>query len=460
MLSALRVLGGEKTDGVVLKAQDGSGVEKKLIVKADDQVRSYLESYTNSKQLGSSTSDDQEKYASIQKFGQSIASGQQEPAESAAADAINKELAYFRDRAIQNDSHRQQQQQQRRGSHEYNRGGAPFRGADFVKGPTEYTRNHQELMASDEEIERRRREKHERDVENAYRQREKRFENREVNKLRDYERDLKRERDEEERELKEKEYWLDRLANWDDDLEAEKGQEIYYADRSRWRKMRESVRRREAERDEEDIRREAHEIEEERIRQEQEELKKKDSKYLNREALEEKIALKPKKLNFNIPIKRNTLGGADEDDEEAEKKKRRVLVPLDYGDIDNVKYNDEDEDDEEEQAINKDLSEEERAKKVKELITSIPSSQNDLWAYQVKWDELDQELIETKLHPFVCKKIVELLGMEEDDLVNFVLEFIKKRKGPDELVTELEGVSCCGLCLIFDLVVNLIFFKT
>lgn len=198
--------------------------------------------------------------------------------------------------------------------------------------------------------------------------------------------------------------------------------------------MRESVRRREAERDEEDKRREIHEIEQEKLRLEEEEREKKESKFLNREADDGKIALKPRKLNFNLPIKRNTLGGGDEDDEEEAKKKRRVLVPLDYGDIDNVKTNYDDEEDE-------DLSAEERARKVKDLITSIPSSQTDLWAYPVKWDELNQHLIDTKLHPFVSKKIVELLGMEEDDLVNFVLDFIKKRKGPDELVTELEGVS-------------------
>ncbi|OAD06027.1 hypothetical protein MUCCIDRAFT_155224 [Mucor lusitanicus CBS 277.49] len=131
-----------------------------------------------------------------------------------------------------------------------------------------------------------------------------------------------------------------------------------------------------------------------------------------------------------MPIKRNTLGGADEDEEEEAKKKRRVLVPLDYGDIDQVKTDYEDEEP---------MSSEERQRRVKQLIDSIPSSQEDLWKYTVKWDELNEDLIETKLHPFVSKKIVDLLGMEEDDLVKFVLQFIRERKGPDELVSELEG---------------------
>jgi hypothetical protein len=45
----------------------------------------------------------------------------------------------------------------------------------------------------------------------------------------------------------------------------------------------------------------------------------------------------------------------------------------------------------------------------------------------------------------VSKKIVDLLGMEEDDLVKYVLQFIRERKGPDELVSELEGVRLIKL---------------
>lgn len=217
MLCALRVLGGEKTDGVTLKAMDGSGIAKKLIVKADDTVRNYLESYTNSKQQVATVNEDSEKYATVQKYIHAIATGQ-EPND---ADAINKELAFFKERAVQRDRSRPATEYRRR---------------DFHKGPTEHHQQQQQQpqqhdLVSDEELERRRKEKQDRDVENAYRQRERRFENREANKLRDYERDLKRERDEVERELKDREYWLERLDKWDDVVEMEKGEELYYTDR-------------------------------------------------------------------------------------------------------------------------------------------------------------------------------------------------------------------------------------
>ncbi|KAI8640222.1 hypothetical protein BD408DRAFT_445340 [Parasitella parasitica] len=435
VLCALRVLGGEKTEGVTLKAQDGSGVEKKLIVKADDNVRTHLEGYQR-QQLQQDeakiVASDNEKYTLIQQYIHAITTGQQ-PSSGDAAESIDKELAFFKERAAERDhSH----ERRRDSSNDYQQA-QRRRGDGFVKGPTEYhsqpppvAAQHQQDMATDEEIEKRRKEKHDRDVENAFHQREKRFESREMHKLREYKKDMKRELELEEREMKDKAYWLERLANWDDDVEMAKGEEPYYHDRSRWRRMRESQRRREDERDEEDRRREIQEIQDEKVRLEEEERRKKDSRFLNRGADDAKIALKPTKLNFNMPIKRNTLGSADEDEDEEAKKKRRVLVPLDYGDIDqlNTDYDDEEP-----------ISSEERARRVKELIDSIPSSQEELWKYTVKWDELNENLIDTKLHPFVSKKIVDLLGMEEDDLVKFVLQFIRERKGPDELVSELEG---------------------
>ena len=201
---------------------DGSGIEKKLIVKADDNVRNYLQAYTQSNDQGNTTSDDQTKYETVQKYMHAIATGQQHDAND--ADAINKELAFFKERAAQKD-----RSPSRGGGNESPR----HRGRDFVKGPSEHHQSqyHPQDTVTDEELEQRRKEKHDRDVENAYRQREKRFENKENNRLRDYDRDLKREREEEEREAQEKAYWAERLANWDDNVEAEKGEEIYYTDR-------------------------------------------------------------------------------------------------------------------------------------------------------------------------------------------------------------------------------------
>ncbi|KAI8344937.1 hypothetical protein BD560DRAFT_450608 [Blakeslea trispora] len=416
VLCALRLLGGETTPGVTLKALDGSGIEKKMIVKADDTVRNHLEEYQQKNEQANHDEVDQEKYNRVLKYVEEIGLGQQYVKEPSQEETLTKELAVFKERAVQNDRRRHNN--------------------DFVKGPVEHGHHYAPVQPhdtlTDEEIERRRKEKHDRDVENAYHQREKRFEQREMHKMREHKKDLKREAELEEREAKDKAYWLERLAQWDDDVEMARGDEPYYTDRSRWRRMREMQRRREEERDEEDRRREIQEIEMEKQRLEEEERRRKDSRLLQRDSDDAKIALKPTKLNFNLGIqKRNTLGGADEEEEEEAKKKRRVLVPLDYSELEQEVANSS------EPAHT--MSAEERQQKVKRLIDSIPSSQQDLWNYSVKWSELNEELIESKLHPFVSKKIMDLLGMEEEDLVNFVLQFIREKKGPNELVSELEG---------------------
>jgi hypothetical protein len=371
VLCALRVLGGESTDGVLLTSSDGT-VQKKLIVKADDNVRNHLQGYQQQRQQQQNTdASDKEKYAQVQNHIQAMTGGQQ-PTVDNNVDTLSRDLAVFKEKAAQQD-------RDDRGSNHRREERVGRRGEAFVKGPTEYhSHAPQQDMTTDEEIERRRKEKHDRDVENAYHQRVKRFEAREFQKMRDYKKDTKRELELEEREAKDKAYWMERLANWDDDMEMAKGEEPYYVDRSRWRRMREMQRRREEERDEEDRRRELQEIEDEKARLEEEELRKKDSRFLNRENDDTKIAIKSTKLNFNLAIKRNTLGSAEDEEEEEAKKKRRVLVPLDYGDI-------KPEDEEQE-----DLTEEERARRVKYLIDSIPSSQNELWEYSVKWDVLTE----------------------------------------------------------------------
>lgn len=68
------------------------------------------------------------------------------------------------------------------------------------------------------------------------------------------------------------------------------------------------------------------------------------------------------------------------------KKKKRVLVPLDYGELEHVD--------------NAAGNPEERKKKVKELIDSIPASQEGLWNWQIKWDELDH--VSFRAHLEIC----------------------------------------------------------
>lgn len=51
-----------------------------------------------------------------------------------------------------------------------------------------------------------------------------------------------------------------------------------------------------------------------------------------------------------------------------------------------------------------------------------------------------QYLLRNKIKPFVGKKIADVLGEEVSDMVDFVLEHIRKRGALDALVKEMEGV--------------------
>lgn len=56
-----------------------------------------------------------------------------------------------------------------------------------------------------------------------------------------------------------------------------------------------------------------------------------------------------------------------------------------------------------------------------------------------------QQLVDRKLEPIIKRKMTEYLGeLEDDDLVMFVVEHLKDKKGPHKLVEGLEPVSSLG----------------
>ncbi|KAI8093854.1 uncharacterized protein BX664DRAFT_115493 [Halteromyces radiatus] len=450
VLRALRVLGGEEGyTGVTLKAQDGNALEKKLVVKADDNVRKNLDQYKSSKEpalLAVEKEQDARVLETVESIVQSICSGKtidstidntttHETIENndSMEDTLSKDLAFLRERATRSEA----QQENHHRTEDRRQPDHRRRRQEFVRGQSEQLSMEEydvELERDDEEAERRRQEKHQKEMLAIFRQREKRFEQLEVTQLHDYERNLKREKEDQERRIEDKAYWAKRLAEWDDDIEMKNEECDYYNDRSRWRKARSAIRRREEERDEKDRRLEA-------AKRSDEASQKMTSTLSNESNTTEPTPLPmtdkpavvlqmkpiaPTKIKA-VPTKRASgLGGDDEDDEEV--RKRRVLIPLDYSGIE------EDTTMEEGQPA----SEEERNQKIKDLIRSIPSSEDELWQWPLRWEVLNDDLITEKLGPFVNKKIIELVGVEEEELETFILDSIKKHTPPLDLIKELE----------------------
>ena len=87
------------------------------------------------------------------------------------------------------------------------------------------------------------------------------------------------------------------------------------------------------------------------------------------------------------------------------------------------------------------------------MVASIPSDRNGLWEYPVYWEALDnvrtsplnpfltlQSIVEGKIRPFATKKIIEAFGIQEQDLIDFVVQHISNHGSAESLAKELEMV--------------------
>ncbi|KAI0727909.1 hypothetical protein C8Q72DRAFT_780795 [Fomitopsis betulina] len=210
--------------------------------------------------------------------------------------------------------------------------------------------------------------------------------------------------------------------------------ELFYTDRTRWRSMR--------------SRRLAAELaadEESRLYEEREadNLRKESEAFLARQmdemqALQEEQRKAGLLLEDGAPVKLNvtiTAGGAPK--QEAGSKEKATTV---FG-----------QEEEEEESLRKrkapmpklDLAEggekaKERLQKIKE---SVPKDKETLFKAKVRWDGLSDLMIDRKLEPLVKRQMTKYLGeLEDDDLVMFVLEHLKDHKGPQKMIEGLEPV--------------------
>jgi hypothetical protein len=96
--------------------------------------------------------------------------------------------------------------------------------------------------------------------------------------------------------------------------------------------------------------------------------------------------------------------------------------------------------------VTKIMTKEERVAAIQEIVSTIPAEKEDLWSWSVKWDFMDdvhvlkQTILEKTLGPFLTKKIVEIVGDEEKDLVDFILENIRSKADAQTIFDELEPV--------------------
>ncbi|PRP77391.1 hypothetical protein PROFUN_14397 [Planoprotostelium fungivorum] len=82
-----------------------------------------------------------------------------------------------------------------------------------------------------------------------------------------------------------------------------------------------------------------------------------------------------------------------------------------------------------------------KVERVKALLDQIPTEKEQVFAYPIDWETIEKEnIIENKLRPWVTKKFVEYLGQEEKTLIAYIVNQIKQRTDPKEILRELSMV--------------------
>lgn len=249
-------------------------------------------------------------------------------------------------------------------------------------------------MDDDEEEEKRRSERREREAYDAFKEREKKIESRESARILKYENELRKEEDYERKKESDRYNLFEKYAKWDDDIEQERGEEEFYRDRQRWWSHRYPYIQKENESDSRDRQKRAQELEE-----------------YSRKILEQQHQ---EQHTHNSNHQEN---GIMESEAVVEENKQEEPNNNNYTRI---------------------MTVEERKKNVLELVGVLPADKEGIWAWPVKWNHLQENIIESKLKPFVAKKVIEYLGQEEMELVEFVLNMLRDKKSAETVFSEVE----------------------
>ncbi|OBT52876.1 hypothetical protein VE04_05515 [Pseudogymnoascus sp. 24MN13] len=268
--------------------------------------------------------------------------------------------------------------------------------------------------ASDAVLEQRRASKRAAELEKQYLDQERRWLNRERSRTAAVERAKERDEGEDAKTTAAKEKMAQRLRDWNDDEQGNKRIEEYYSDRSMWNRNRAAFRAREAAADAAD--RADEDMESARERSEKEAARGMADNFLDRQA--EELGAPTIQIESRgggagaqkATTTRRTVAeveGLLEDEEDATQTQRRQLIPIKYDALADRGAG---------------LSDEEREQAVKDLAAEIPTDRQGLWDWTVQWEFMDESTIKEKLRPFVERKIVEYLGVQEQTIVEVVEE--------------------------------------
>ncbi|KAF9478212.1 hypothetical protein BDN70DRAFT_880274 [Pholiota conissans] len=478
-------------NGVELPALEDGCANKKLLVKADEKTRAFLDSYqANQMATDVEETKKQEAKAKIDELVADINRVSQDAANNGLIDKekyiipphlhdlqeadlpetqrglVISEIAQFRERAAKREREKMRDVRESIPNISAAPSGpkrewgkpqtrqesptAPMKPQGFGKGAQGYSKpvgfvkaedgnagrdahghDRQHAGKSDEEIEEERKEQRRHEEELSYKDRERRYEPRERARIQALERTIARERAQKEAEERDRIEMKARLDVWDDD----ESDELFYVDRIRWRHMRQ--RRLETEEAADEKSRRFEEQEAENLRRESEDFLARQMDEM--QALAEEQRKAGLLLDDGAPVRLNvSIAGPTAKEKEPPAKEKATVFAHDEEEEDGAKKR-------RAPLVKLDFSVDESGEQVKERLErirrSVPHDKESLFKAKVRWDGLSDLIIDRKLEPLVKRLMIKYLGeMEEEDLIMFVLEHLKDHKAPQKLIEGLEPV--------------------
>lgn len=89
--------------------------------------------------------------------------------------------------------------------------------------------------------------------------------------------------------------------------------------------------------------------------------------------------------------------------------------------------------------LGKIMTREERLSACQKLRDTLPKDKKGLSEWDIKWDELDEYIMEKIVRPFLIEKICELIGSNDTkDLVQFAIELVQNHTPLDKMIDDLQ----------------------
>ena len=106
------------------------------------------------------------------------------------------------------------------------------------------------------------------------------------------------------------------------------------------------------------------------------------------------------------------------------RSKKRTLIPINY-----------------DAKVPANLTQEEIAEAQQQLAREIPVDKHGLWSWKVSWEHLSNKVIEADIKNWAEKKILDIMGVQEDLLVDAIVDHLRVKGAPQDLVENLHMVS-------------------